>query len=100
MALHVPGFLPRDVRAIGPLRARDVPMHHLDGTLGSLLNALKDAINDSLLTSVRVNERMGALERLGHPVTLAVEITIPPGEEDRLPQDTLAMVRVRRSVRK
>lgn len=74
-----------------------MPMHRLDGTLGSLLNALKDAINDSLLTSVLVNERMGALERLGHPVTLAVEIAVPPGKESlRLRQATVAMVRVRR----
>ena len=72
-------------------------MHYLDGTLGSVLNALKDAINDTLLTSVRVSECMAALERLGHPVTVAVEITVPPGKKDLRPQQVpVAMVRVRR----
>jgi len=72
-------------------------MHRLDRTLASVLDALKDAINDSLLASERVNESMGFLEKLGHPVTIAVDIAVlPPKEGFRPQQGTAAIVRLDR----
>ena len=76
---------------IGPHRANDFSVHRLDELLESNLTRLKDAINEAILTSSRARERMSALEKLGHPVTLTVEIEVPPKEYLR------AVVRVRRT---
>jgi hypothetical protein len=73
-------------------------MHRIDGTLASLLDALKNAINDSLLASERIHQSMASLRKMGHPVTIAVEISVPPDAKDgvRPAQGTVAKVRVER----
>lgn len=49
----------------------------MDPHLARLLTSLNDAITESLSDSAAVRNGLGAMEDLGHPVTIFVEIVAP-----------------------